>query len=218
MKKYFYLWAEQISLFLIVPFLLWFYIDDLRSISGGGSFLVIFLTVLALILLVFLIKSNDFQNYKLLYIKNFEKHFVEILKFFIPSAIVYTLLTLILIPDDLFFLPKQNPKLWLLIMLAYPIMSVLPQGLIYRVFFFHRYKPLYKSSFQLILASGLFFCFAHIIFNNLVAIIFTFMGGFLFAYRYNQTKSWFISSLEHAMYGNLLFTIGIGKFLVAGLN
>ena len=103
-------------------------------------------------------------------------------------------------------------------MLAYPIFSVLPQGIIYRVYFFERFKFLFSKPWQMIVVAGMFFCFAHILFNNFVALIFTLIGGLLFAWRYQKTDSWLISSLEHALYGNLLFTIGIGRFLVAGLN
>ncbi|MXV38623.1 hypothetical protein GO491_08035 [Flavobacteriaceae bacterium Ap0902] len=53
-------------------------------------------------------------------------------------------------------------------------------------------------------------------FQNFIAIGFTFLGGFLFAWRYHRSRSILISCLEYALYGNLLFTIGIGKYLAMG--
>lgn len=212
------LWIEQILLFIVIPIMLWQFRENLQGVQAGGSFIVLLLPVIATSLLFFMVKKMHFSLQELRHIPHFRKNFLGILQFFIPSAIVYTLLTYFLMPQYLFFLPKNHLGMWLLIMFAYPLFSVLPQGIIYRVFYFKRYSKLFKNPTMLILANGIFFCFAHIIFNNFIALAFTFVGGLLFAWRYHKTQSWLISSLEHAMYGNLLFTIGIGRFLVSGMN
>jgi len=38
----------------------------------------------------------------------------------------------------------------------------------------------------------------------------------LFAWRYQQSGSLFTSSLEHALYGCLMFTIGLGEYFYKG--
>lgn len=95
----------------------------------------------------------------------------------------------------------------------YAIFSVYPQNIIYRGFLLHRYRPLFKSKVAMILASSAAFAFMHIIFFNWVAIILTLFGGIIFARTYLATNSILIASIEHALYGSLVFLTGLGYFL-----
>jgi len=58
---------------------------------------------------------------------------------------------------------------WLAIFLLYPLWSVVPQELIYRSFFFNRYKVLFRNEKVMAVASAAFFAFLHIVFNNWIA-------------------------------------------------
>ena len=49
----------------------------------------------------------------------------------------------------LLVLPRQRPGLRLLVLLLYPLLSVYPQELLYRTFFFQRYGALCRSSWLL---------------------------------------------------------------------
>lgn len=69
-------------------------------------------------------------------------------------------------------------------MIAYPVLSVYPQGLLYRAFFFERYAPLFPGRWTMILASAAAFAFLHVIFRNPLAVEFAFGGGILFAFRH----------------------------------
>jgi membrane protease YdiL (CAAX protease family) len=62
------------------------------------------------------------------------------------------------------------------------------------------------------------FCFGymHIIFHNWVAVVLTIIGGFLFAVTYNKTRSTLLVSIEHSLFGCLIFTIGLGEFFYKG--
>ncbi len=101
-------------------------------------------------------------------------------------------------------------------MVLYPILSVYPQGLLYRGFFLHRYAGLFPAThaghWMLLLAGAAAFGFLHIIFRNPLAVMLTFFGGILFAWRYEQTGSLFVSGFEHALYGCWLFTVGLGQY------
>jgi len=119
-------------------------------------------------------------------------------------------------PDLLFNFVRRAPLLWGFVMVLYPIASVYPQGIIYRAFLFHRYRAVFPNTMLLILASAAAFSFVHIIFRNPIAIVLTFTGGLLFAWRYQQSGSLFVSSLEHALYGCLMFTIGLGEYFYKG--
>jgi membrane protease YdiL (CAAX protease family) len=65
-------------------------------------------------------------------------------------------------------------------------------------------------------ASGLVFCYAHIIYRNPVALLLTLAGGFMFAHTYLRSASLWFSSIEHALYGDLVFTMGLGYYLYSG--
>jgi hypothetical protein len=95
---------------------------------------------------------------------------------------------------------------------SYPVFSAYPQELFYRAFFFLRYKPPFGDGTGMIAASAAVFGFAHIIFGNWVAIAMTASGGVLFGCTYRKTGSLVLTCLEHALFGDLSFTVGIGQF------
>ena len=96
-------------------------------------------------------------------------------------------------------------------MLLYPILSVYPQGIVYRAFVFDRYRDLFGPPWAIVLASAFVFTYAHIVFRNWLALILTFLGGVLFGIRFLQTDSLLVTSFEHALYGCFLFTVGVGR-------
>ena len=73
-----------------------------------------------------------------------------------------------------------------------------------------------KNDNILILMSAVVFCFAHIFSINLVAPILSFIGGLIFAYTFKKTGSLLVVSIEHALYGNTLFFLGLGWFFWGG--
>jgi uncharacterized protein len=119
-------------------------------------------------------------------------------------------------PELLFSFVRTRPVFWALVMVLYPVLSVYPQGIIYRSFIMHRYAPILRSGTVMILVSAAAFAFMHIIFRNPLAVALTFAGGILFAWRYGATGSLFTSSLEHSLYGCWLFTIGLGQYFYHG--
>lgn len=118
--------------------------------------------------------------------------------------------------DKLFWLPRHRSTLWAVVMVAYPLLSVYPQELIYRAFFFHRYRALFGDGRGMILASAVAFSFMHLLFRNWIAIVLTLAGGLLFARRYRASLSLLVTSLEHSLYGQWIFTIGLGEYFLAG--
>ncbi|MGC9341311.1 MAG: CPBP family intramembrane glutamic endopeptidase, partial [Bacteroidales bacterium] len=114
--------------------------------------------------------------------------------------------------DFLFYLPRERLNLWILILVFYPIWSAYPQELIYRGWFFHRYRDLVKKEWVFIGLNASLFSFSHIIFNNWLAIFLTFIGGIMFAYTYKRSNSIMVVFIEHMIYGNWIFTVGIGEY------
>jgi len=115
--------------------------------------------------------------------------------------------------EALFNVILNKPKLWILILFVYSFFSVYPQELIYRTFFFQRYHVFFKSSNLLIFINATVFSFGHIFFRNSLVLVLTFLGGLLFAISFNKTRSTLLVSLEHAIYGCWLFTVGMGNML-----
>jgi len=119
-------------------------------------------------------------------------------------------------PDLFLSLPRQNPLLWVVIMLLYPVLSVYPQSIIYRGFLFQRYASMLGGATGALIASALAFGFMHIVFRNGYAVALSTVAGLLFAARYLQTGSLFVSAFEHSLYGCLIFTVGLGHFFYHG--
>jgi membrane protease YdiL (CAAX protease family) len=137
--------------------------------------------------------------------------------FLIGASLLYAGVKLFA-PELLFSFVRTRPVLWAAVMVLYPVLSVYPQGVIYRSFLMHRYTTLFPSQWALILVSAIAFAWLHIIFRNPLAVGLTFAGGLLFAWRYEATGSLLTSSVEHALYGCWLFTLGLGQYFYHGRN
>jgi len=115
--------------------------------------------------------------------------------------------------SKLFIVLKSKPVLWISILFFYSVFSVYPQELIYRTFFFVRYESLFKNKSLLIFVNAIAFCLVHFFFQNTLVLILTFLGGILFALIFVKTKSTLLVTIEHAIYGSWLFTVGMGEML-----
>lgn len=172
--------------------------------------------IISIIPLVFIVQKS-IKHRKALFKKRKQ---VKPLKFWMKvgyrSLVIFSA-TLIYIkythPDLLFKSILTQPLLWLEMMLIYTFVSVIPQEFIYRVFFFYRYRKLTHSPQQFYLWNALLFSLAHLMFHSWLVLTVTFIGGYIFAYTYSKTKSWFWVSVEHTIYGGWLFTVGLGKML-----
>jgi hypothetical protein len=85
---------------------------------------------------------------------------------------------------------------------------------LYRAFFARRYHSLFPRIEASLLASALVFAWLHLIFRNHYAVILTLVGGWFFAQTYARTHSLRLVCFEHALYGNLIFTIGLGNYFL----
>ncbi|MDP4185635.1 MAG: CPBP family intramembrane metalloprotease [Bacteroidota bacterium] len=200
--------AELLFLFAGMPLLFFFKIIDIPFIP-----MLCFFALLANGLL----RHDRRFRYDDLWKTNTKRTvYLSILLIFIPIAVGMSLLAYRIDPYYFFFLPKSHPLLWVLVLIFYPLISVLPQGLVYRALFFRRYGKLFGSQWGTILASAFFFSLGHILFRNWIAVALSFAGGLLFAYRYYKNNSLVPSLFEHILYGWWLFTCGLGIFFFHG--
>lgn len=196
-------WIELAALFVGLPVV--FYFNNLK-LPKSIPLLVVFLIALFYLLTTksFSKKSFGFNGYR-----SWRTLSLRIL----ISLLAISLLSIIFLPSEqIFYLPLHRTELWLLIMVFYPIWSAFTQEVIYRGFFFHRYTPLFKNDKIVITLNGILFGLLHIIFRNWIAVAGATIIGFVWAYSYFKHRSILVVSLEHAIVGNYLFTIGLGYF------
>ena len=117
-------------------------------------------------------------------------------------------------PGDLFAFPRHNPRMWVVVMVLYPLLSAWPQEIIFRAFFEHRYRRLLGPA--LVVTSAVAFAWVHILFRNWLAVVLTFPAGLLFMTTYRRRRSLACSTIEHALWGDLVFTIGLGRYFYSG--
>lgn len=119
---------------------------------------------------------------------------------------------LIVSPELLFDMPLHRTALWLVLLVAYPTLSVLPQELIWRSLFFSRYGRLFPSMQWAAVANGLCFGLAHLFFWSWVTVALTIVGGAAFAVGYLRAgpkRGLLTAAIMHAIAGALMFTLGL---------
>lgn len=142
----------------------------------------------------------------------------KIFLLFAVSALIVSGFVYYFAPQLLFNFVLRDPRFWIVVMLLYPVLSVYPQGVVYRAFLFERYRGLFPNRYLRIAVSAIAFSFVHIIFRNPVAVGLTLLGGIIFGWRYAETGSLFTSALEHALYGCWMFTVGLGDYFYRGVR
>ncbi len=138
--------------------------------------------------------------------------------FAVFAAITFAASVLVLYltrPEALFSFLRRDPRFLLVIWLLYPLLSALPQELIFRVLFFHRYGRLFSGPRQAVLVNATLFSLAHLMYWSWIVAIFTFFGGLAFAIGYLRRGLPWAWAL-HAIAGNILFAVGMGVYFYSG--
>jgi len=205
------LWFECIAIFVVIPLSLW-----LRLVNTPLILIPVFIVCIPAT--VWLARKYGFSR------ASFwsgdpqaeRKQLKRIIKRFLYNAILLLAIVAMWYPEHLLDLPRKTPLFWLLLMVIYSLFSVYPQELLYRAFFLHRYQPLFNKQHHLLLLNAILFGWMHVVFHNVLAVVFTLVAGWLFADTYHKTKSLRLTCLEHALYGNLIFTLGYGEAFLFG--
>ena len=123
-------------------------------------------------------------------------------------------------PETAFRLPAERPFFWLLIMVLYPLLSVLPQEILFRVCLTDILETICRGKINFpalpILGGALLFGWAHIIYAGYVALGSTCLAGLILAWSYHRNRNhpgalWPLL-LEHSLYGQIIFTTGLGHY------
>ncbi len=194
--------AELLIFFILIPLISKWFIT--------GYYIIIPLMGTAILFFALLWRDKSFDN-KRFYRLSPYPWLPALLRLLLVSGLMI-LFAYYFYPDLLFRYPVENTQNYLLTFLLYPFLSVIPQELVYRCYFFHRYQKLIPQKWLLATANALLFGFLHIIYNNWLAPIAAFLVSWVFIYNYLKTKSLVNVCIEHYCYGVALFTIGLGKF------
>jgi uncharacterized protein len=208
MTRLLFLALEFAAVFVIVPLLIYY-----RRIPNLP---IPYLLITALVAFLVLRSDTTFSLSRLTAWGNFRPFLTSILIRDAVCLVGIGIAVYLLAPQLLFSLIRRSPWLWALIFLLYPLLSVYPQELLYRAYFFQRYEPLFGRGWGMLAASALAFGFVHIIFRNWLAVGLCVIGGLLFSLTYQTSGSFLLACLDHAIFGNFLFTIGLGQYFYHG--
>ena len=200
--------AEFLLLFVALPLLF----------AGGVLRLPLLPTLwlIALGCLVTLLLDRRFDRRRLWNASSLRRRVARAALPFLLAAPLLTLLVLAFEPERLFQFVRQRPLVWAIVMVLYPVLSVYPQGIVYRAFIFHRYRELFPSRAARIGASAIAFALVHVVFRNPIAPPLSLVGGVLFAWTYDRTRSSLVATIQHALFGCYVFTVGWGWYFYHG--
>ena len=204
MKSTFYKCVELFILFVLIP------VSFAFSFSPWVKLAIGFSGFIYVIFVLLKVEKNQLKispnlNWKAFWKQTFQKLFL--------ISIITILFVWFTDKSALFTVVLTKPLLWLIILLVYTVFSVYPQELIFRTFYFQRYENLFKNKYVFVFINAILFSLAHIFFKNTLVLLITFLGGILFALTFSKTRSTLLVSIEHAVYGCWLFTVGMGSML-----
>lgn len=208
MPRLFLLSLECGGLFVVLPLLIYY-----RRLPNLP---IPYLLIAATAAFFVLLRDASFDPSRFTSLANFRPYLAAVVVRNVICLVLLGVAVRLFAPYLLFSLVKRAPALWALVMLLYPLLSVYPQEILYRAFFFHRYQPLFGSGWAMVMASALAFGFVHIIFGNWLAVALCVIGGLLFSLTYQHSASLLLTCLDHAMFGEFIFTIGLGQFFYHG--
>ena len=204
------LWAECLTIFFVFPVFIYLFrhfmayrVVPILVLLGPAAFL-------------YLKKVSSFDSAVFTRVIGMSPYFRSMSVMFLIIVPIFIGVTWIWMPEHFFRFPNERPAIWLIVMLLYPILAALPQEILFRCFFFHRYKLLFSRPEVMIIVNGISFGLFHMFYNNWVAPVLSALGGCLFAWRYHRSQSLPVVAIEHALWGNILFTIGMGWYFYSG--
>ena len=204
MKTTIYKLAEFFVLFILMP---------VSFSMGYPIFIKMAIGLIGFVYVIYVLLKVEKRKFQIF--ANLDwKHFwtFTLLKFVVIVTITLVYMWFV-DKNNMFDVVVNKPKMWVIIMFVYSLLSVYPQELIYRTFIFKRYQTLFSNDKLFIFFNAIVFSLGHIFFKNTLVIVLTFLAGIFFAFTYNKTKSTVMVSIEHAIYGCWLFTVGMGSML-----
>lgn len=197
----------------LTEFFLIFIVLPLSFAFHYPFFLKAFLAVSGFAYVIYILVKVEGNAFKIAPDLKWKPFWMSVCFKLVGIAILTIAYLLIYDQSELFHVLYKKPQLWVFVLFAYAMFSVFPQELIYRTLYFQRYACLFKSKTLFILLNAILFSMAHLFYKNVLVLFITFLGGLLFAFTYYKTKSTLLVTIEHAIYGCWLYTVGMGHML-----
>ena len=210
MKKRVYLFSEWMLLFCLLPLVLYLFRHEI------SHKVVPIVMAFAIVCSLSLFVDKRFDPKRFIDTAGITTQLKGIAAIFIVPALFMGVLTYLYLPHRFLAFPEEKPVMWATLLFLYPLLAAYPQEIIFRGFFFHRYQPLFPNQGAMVVVNAVCFGLAHVIYGNWVAPLLSTFGGVLFAYRYLKSGSLLAAGIEHGLWGNFLFTIGIGWYFYSG--
>jgi hypothetical protein len=202
------LWVELIFVYVAMPVAFAYLV---YRVGYRGSMFPLLWVVTGLCMFV-LLRDGSFDRAILYRIPFEHPHMRVVAVRFVALSVLLAIVTRITAPEWFLWLPRKQPRLWVMFLFGYPAISAIPQGVVWRVFFEHRYNGMLGDE-ALLVVGGLTFAIAHLAYRNAIAIALTAVGGVMFLDTYIKTQSMLLATLEHGAYGIAAFTFGLGRYL-----
>lgn len=200
------LWAEFLFLYVVVPFLV------AVILPAHMMFPMLFLmTALGIILLI---STAGFRWGRLMdgAARTTGWPVISIAM----ATFIASYITLAAHAPEALFAIWERPHVMLIIAVFYPLLSALPQELVFRPLFFRRYGALLPKGRAALIINAALFSFAHLMYWNWVVMIMTFAGGLAFAWAYEIRRSFILATVMHSVAGVVLFATGMGIYFYSG--
>lgn len=203
----------QSSVYKLIEFFVAFIVVPISFVLEYPVLFKMVIGVSGFLYILFVLQRVENNQFKIAKDLNWKLFWNQILLKLLAIIILTTIYVWWFDKTNLFSAVLNKPLLWLAILFIYSVFSVYPQELIFRTFFFQRYEGLFKSKALFIFINAIVFSLAHLFFRNTLVLAITFLGGLLFGLTFYKTKSTLFVTIEHAIYGCWLFTVGMGNML-----
>ncbi|WP_229738212.1 CPBP family intramembrane glutamic endopeptidase [Sinisalibacter lacisalsi] len=201
------LWAEFLGFFLVLP------VSVAVLLPATAMFPVLFFSTMIGIVLLHLTPGFRWRDL----LRGW--HGIDwraVAVFALIATAVSLAVLLAMRPEAFLMVFRLDPWLWLAIMVFYPLVSALPQEIVFRPLFFRRYGAILPPARAALVLNAAFFSLAHLLYWNWIVATMTFAGGLVFAWAYEERRSFPMAVILHAIAGNILFTVGMGVFFYSG--
>lgn len=204
------LWAELALFFVGLPLILF--------LVPYGQIVVMPIVLLAALYCWRWLKACPrFDSFRLFRTKDFCRHLLRTLCVFLPLGALALGLSNFLQPESFLAFPKREPLLFAGALIGYPVFSAYPQEVIFRAYFYERFRPILPRTWQLVTMNVLLFGWVHIFFGGWIMPVLGATGALLFSRTYFRSGSLLQAGIEHGLWGGLLLSTGTGWALYAGL-
>ena len=121
-----------------------------------------------------------------------------------------------LYPQRLLCLAANAPGIVAAISVAYALLSVLPQEVVFRSYAAWRLDGSGVAFRQAALVSSAVFGWVHILYGSWLSVLLCFVGGIVFYRTYRKHRSLAAVWLEHSLFGAAIFVLGLDPLFYLG--